>query len=251
MPLEVWDFVLGDEFSSVAPSCLNSLLATPLCPFLLTHLLLAMSCHCDTRTLSCHQNPFIQVILMSNFPLLWIFFLFSSCCCQGAALSEWLQAKVPWKDWKLLGWAVGRNRVREWRTSIPPNKKTAFSTIKLHSPEKWKSFVVLAKFKNSIFFMKSAFVFLWWFGFCFGLVFCWFFGVFLVLFCFCGFFGLFLFLWLVCLFGVSGFCFVFLENENASISQECSPTDLSVTAVSGLLTDSLLPLFSLDYWLTI
>lgn len=47
--------------------------------------------------------------------------------------------------------------------------------------------------------------------------------------------------------GFGLFCLVFLENANVSISQKCRPTDLSVTAVSGFLSGSLLPLFSLSY----
>lgn len=124
---------------------------------------------------------------MSNSLFSWILFLFSSFCCQGASLSEILQAKVPrGRTESCWVWAMGRKSVREWRISTPPHKKPAFCAIKLHSPEKWKPFVVLVKFKNSILFMNYVFGFLCCFFFSVSL---WFFGGVLV---FCGF-------WFACL----------------------------------------------------
>lgn len=85
------------------------------------------SWHYDIKTLSWHQNPFTWVIFMSNSLFLWILFLFSSCCCQGASLSERPQAKLPRGRTEICWlWAMGRNRVWENGECQPHLIKTCF-----------------------------------------------------------------------------------------------------------------------------
>lgn len=151
------------------------------------------------------------------------------------------------KEWELQGVGNGeKQRVREWRISTPLIKNLLFVPLIfiLQRSENpllfWMSLKTQFSLWNMLlvlcggFFFSFVCGFFWW---CFG-VFLWFL-VCLLVFYFLVFF--------VCLRVL--FCFVFLENVNASIRQKCSPTDLLVTAISGLLSDSLLPLSSLNYWL--
>lgn len=185
MLLGVWDFVLGDEFSLVAPSYLNSLLATPLHPFLFFWHTFA-ACHVLSLW---HQNiilppkPFYSGNIYIKFPF-FSEFSFSSPLAVAREAPGW---GAMGKDSKLLG-AVGRNRVRENGESPPhPIKNLLFvpSSFILQRSENpllfWISLILdkIKLSKNSILFMKYVFGFffvVFFFPVCLWVfvVFCWF-----------------------------------------------------------------------------
>lgn len=124
----IWDFVLGDEFSLVAPSCLISFLATPLYPFLFFWHTFA-ACHVLSLW---YQNIFLppKPFYSGNIYIKFSFFSELSFSSPLAVVREFLcqrGSRLRCHGEGLLG-AVGRNRVREWRISTPLNKKPAFCT---------------------------------------------------------------------------------------------------------------------------